>query len=314
MTTVTPAVLMHRHLDTVIGHLPGVFDGEGESVHQARIATRRVREVLPLIREGLAPAVAEAVRAAGRHLGRVRELDVTSALLESAALRVVSVATAAATARLRVCERQRLQRRAMVKAIERLELERLRDGCSRHEPWLAGLRQRPRTLRTPDWVEPLWTRIVDRGSDAADAVRHATGVYFPQRAHKARIAVKKLRYAVEVAADTGLWRSDQLLKDLRRVQGTLGSMHDRQVLVDMLDDLAPEQAGTPGMVLLKGLVEDQIAQAHEDYLRRRERIFAIADACTRASRARSRWGASTPLVAASAIAAPLLLLGRRRSA
>ena len=33
----------------MLEHLPGVLDADIDSVHQARIATRRLREVLPLV-------------------------------------------------------------------------------------------------------------------------------------------------------------------------------------------------------------------------------------------------------------------------
>src|SRR5688572_28289499 len=92
VVTTSPPQLAQRHLDTVLANLPGVFDGDSDSVHQARIATRRLREVLPLLTE--AEHVTNTVRSAGQQLGHVRELDVMSRLLESLSDRVpVSAAT-----------------------------------------------------------------------------------------------------------------------------------------------------------------------------------------------------------------------------
>ena len=47
-----------------------------------------------------------------------------------------------------------------------------------------------------------------------------------------RIAVKKLRYALELAADADHVKASPDLRQLRRVQDVLGRLHDLQVLVD----------------------------------------------------------------------------------
>jgi CHAD domain-containing protein len=140
-------------------------------------------------------------------------------------------------------------------------------------------------------------------------VRHATGIYFPNRSHRARVAIKKLRYAVEVATDTGVWQPARLLKDLRRAQSRLGAIHDLQVLSDTLDDLVGTHAAPGDVAALRMTLHDDIMRQHAEYLRRRDRIFAMADACQRASRARS----TRARLAASIVAVPLLLVGRRQA-
>ena len=92
MITCTPATLVHRHLETVLTQLPGVFDGDIESIHEARITTRRLREVLPLSSGSRIEQVLETVRETGRQLGRVRDLDVMNAVLSSLSERVPAVA------------------------------------------------------------------------------------------------------------------------------------------------------------------------------------------------------------------------------
>ena len=86
MASSTPNSLVRSHLQQMLEHLPGVFNGDIESVHQARVATRRLREVLPLIsvtRRETSSAF-DIVRSAGRELGLVRELDVMDGVLEGA--------------------------------------------------------------------------------------------------------------------------------------------------------------------------------------------------------------------------------------
>lgn len=311
MTTVSPSLLIQGQLATLLRHLPGSLDGDAESVHQARVATRRLRELLPLV-DGETDGVVEKVRAAGRCLGRVRDLDVMGYLLDTVSARIVPTAEVAAIAKNNLHHRQQSERREMVKTLERLDLESLRDVFA-HRRSFETWRARPLSLiRRPEWIEPLWARIVSRSVDAADAVRDAPGVYFPKRAHRARIAVKKLRYTVEVAADSGVWRPDRLLKDLRRIQGTLGQIHDAQVLADTLGDLVPDHAGSVAVISLQELLEREIARHQAKYVKRRDRIFAIADVCARAGAdERAGWSSRRTLVAASVIAAPLVMFGSR---
>ena len=47
----TPLTLFHEQIDVLRTHVPGLLDGRLDSIHDARIATRRVRELLPLTHE-----------------------------------------------------------------------------------------------------------------------------------------------------------------------------------------------------------------------------------------------------------------------
>ena len=140
------------------------------------------------------------------------------------------------------------------------------------------------------------------------AVDRAPALYFPNRTHRARIAVKKLRYAIEVAADTGVWQHDRVLKDLRRVQGLLGSVRDAQILVDALDDLLPKSERTMGATVITALLEGEIVRQYARYARRRDRLRQIAAACFRASAdAHLRRRFRTSLITASMLTAPVLI-------
>src|SRR5262249_21947056 len=162
------------------------------SVHQARVATRRLREVLPLAAPGNpgAEEVEQIARETTRALGRVRELDVNAEKLEALTERVPRAAAAAGAARSTLAIEQQRARRKLIKALERLELER-------------HLRRRPRRISrwtsfsglVPFAASPaheLRERVASRARELDDAVSHATGVYFPRRMHSVRIAAKKL--------------------------------------------------------------------------------------------------------------------------
>jgi CHAD domain-containing protein len=309
MATLEPLHLAQRHLDTVLAHLPAVFDGDPDAVHDARIATRRLREVLPLIDGGRIEDVADTIRKAGRQLGRVRELDVMSGLLESMSDRIPPAAALEMhTLRQAVRQRREKARRRMVKKLERLDLPSLRN-LNEHGGRTSRLRQAGRavSLRAPAWVEPIWSHIAERRAEVLAAVQRAPGIYLPRRAHRARVAIKKLRYAVEVAADTGVWNPPRILKDLRKIQSILGDLHDEQVLMDFVsENQSTETAAPVGLTFITELLAAEISRLHAEYARRRRWLFQIADACERVA-ARSHWHVPTALVAASMFTAPLVL-------
>ena len=129
------------------------------------------------------------------------------------------------------------------------------------------------------------------------------------------MAVKKLRYAVEIAQTTGMWRPRHLLQDLKRAQATLGRLHDLQVLSDGLSGLVDEGKDVS---VLSSAVKGEAEAAFAMYLGDRDRILAICDVSERfassgrlGTRVRSR-----PLAAVSALAVPagflLLSAGKAR--
>src|SRR5690349_3512121 len=67
-------------------HLRTAANGDGTGVHQARVASRRLREAVPVLTEGLhgtkAGKARRKIRRLTRALGAVRELDVTLHLID----------------------------------------------------------------------------------------------------------------------------------------------------------------------------------------------------------------------------------------
>jgi CHAD domain-containing protein len=234
------------------------------------------------------------------------------ALLDDVAERALATAGVAAVARRAVRERQLFERRSLVKSLEDLDLDGIGRTFKADGHGLTRWMSRPVALvRPPDWRSTLRARIADRASTAAEAVRHASGVYFPNRSHRARIAIKKLRYAVEVARDTGMWRPRRMVKDLRRIQATLGAIHDAQVLIEALDDLVGQGSDPAAIAAIRHTLDGDIVRRHAEYMRQRDRVFAISEVCQRAGGPASR--TSRSLITASVVALPLVVLSRRQA-
>jgi CHAD domain-containing protein len=275
----TPLHLFRREIQTIRTNQAGVFDGERGSIHIARIATRRLRELLPLTyqwqRRQHAEELGTMVKRMGRSLGRVRDADVRIDLLRYLEARTPAAASSLVLARHRD-ERERLTAmRKLVKRFERLgvdrELARLCGG-----PWRTTSAW---AARSGAWRELLRRRIEKRSHAAADAVTDATGVYFPKRAHAARIALKKLRYAVEIAVDTSMVGDAELPRTLKKSQDVLGDLHDRQALIDELRqaDESELQIDANHIQLVEQFLIAEINDLHVRFLRRRAEIHEVCN-------------------------------------
>ncbi len=158
--------------------LESVYEGEVEAIHDARVATRRTRELLALVpvvpgraREDDA---AKACKKVGRVLGRVRDIDVQLALIQNLEAHATQTAPSLVIIR-QDCERERLSKtRRLIKTLERIDVGALLHAASEGHP--GGLRRR---LMSNGWQRQLSRLVIERAPDAVTAIAHATGVYFP---------------------------------------------------------------------------------------------------------------------------------------
>ena len=164
-----------------------------------------------------------------------------------------------------------------------------------------------RTDRTaaPGWRSTLRERIDERAMKLRQAVEHAGGVYMPNRIHAVRIALKKLRYAVEIAQQTGMWRPPRMLRDARRLQERLGTIHDMELLLRRLKDIEPGDPLRDQAVAVSSIMRGAILAEYEGYRARRDRLLLIAEAChAHVQRASRRWHVPGVRIAA-AVALPI---------
>src|SRR5205085_9330926 len=109
----------------------------------------------------------------------------------------------------------------------------------------------------------------------------AGAVYIPERLHSVRIALKKLRYALELSNDVSAVRDEVDLRTLKRGQDLLGRMHDLQVLIDRVRQVQasltpPNVAVWRELDALVGSFEDDCRRLHARYMRLRGDLAAIA--------------------------------------
>ena len=231
-------ILLQR-INRVLRFLPAAALCVPAAVHDARVATRRLREALPVVVPGKKGRVLlKAARGVTRALGPIRELDVALATLTEFGAR-------------RGCRGIPSRRVRTAISGERQQL------CARLQRRLARHDVRGLSVRVIDKTSmPLTTQaaqalIVDievrcgrRAVRLRDAIEHAAGIYVPDRLHEVRIRVKKFRYAMELARDLRSARRTARparasvstrseagrLRTLRQTQELMGRMNDLEVL------------------------------------------------------------------------------------
>ena len=313
-TTVTPSTLLVRQLDEFVTLLPALRDGSSDAIHNGRIATRRMRAVLPLLAGRLTPNDLEHFRRTlkrlTRRLGRARDLDVQLELLEE--LEPATLNTGEDVQSLRAewrGEREKSVRR-LVKTMERLRVESVLDALRRaasgdRVPMFAIRRY----AAAPLWESVVTAQLRELAGTVAEAVDRAGGAMFPKRLHGARVSIKKLRYAMEIATATGAAKLEDAVVSMRKAQQILGRMHDLDVLAEAI------RVTRHGAERIMPVVEYRQHALHARYLRRRADILtACREAAVAASREhRSRTMRRTALIASVPLAVLALPLARRAS-
>ena len=283
----TPAAeyLIRQRLAALRRALPAAKDGDVRSLHQARVATRRLRAALPLFGAGRkAEKVARCVRRLTRLLGPARELDVSLLILDE--LEKSDDVPRAAINRLRLSiadERRRLQEHVRER-LEQFDIQKVRKRA------IAVARKgaeekTPRDAEAAAWARERTTRRAQR---LTAAIEHAAGMYLPDRLHYVRIAIKKLRYTLELDAGSrhGRPRNAAALRSLRHMQDLLGRMHDLEVLIARTRSIQ----SSPGASTLKmsadldrlvRRLETECRQLHGHYMAGRPKLIALCDRLTK---------------------------------
>lgn len=206
-----------------------------EAIHDLRVASRRLSAALgmwrALLRDGPRRRATRRLRNLRRAIGPVREHEVHAADLEGrAGLQTLAVRLALAdplAGLRRAVERGR--RRAARRAAEP-DVDRVLRRIPRA---IAGLRAR--LTESPESLADARARLAGAEAGVREALARAHDALDDQALHEARIAVKKWRYALETFSEVaGVPAGSPDVKHLRAVQESLGTVHDRAVLRDLV--------------------------------------------------------------------------------
>jgi CHAD domain-containing protein len=187
-----------------------------------------LRELLPVLqlKQATAAKLNRRLRKVTARLGAVRDLDVLLLMIDElhASRRARSAGLARigiAVAHERTDARKRLDRHGPIKEMRRVAAKL--DGIA--DQLAAGDASRPASqIRSCRWA--IDARIVRRALHLTSALHASGAVYVPERLHAVRIAVKKLRYALELSTGARDARRAAETRLLKRGQDILGRMHD----------------------------------------------------------------------------------------
>lgn len=223
-----PGALRLRHmLDeqrlALLAHDPGARLGDDpENLHQHRVAARRTRAFLRAARAYLDPEwsrpLSEALERLGEATGPVRDLDVVLQRLRREVERLDETDEAAKALILGRLEEEREHgRRRLLEALESRD----------YRFALARLRVPPRLAEGVDDV-PLESLAKKEFRRLAKLVERLGKRPDEESIHRLRIAIKRARYAAELAAPKGGARK-RFLADARVLQDLLGEHQDAVV-------------------------------------------------------------------------------------
>ena len=231
-----------------------------DGIHQMRVAVRRLRSVIGTMRRLLPPEqyewVSQELRWIADVLGPARNWDVFSqSLLAPVMSALPSEQDLGELCRLSEQERRAARERASTE----IRSPRYTSALLKLSQWFTSRswRDQPVSEQSALLMAPIETvapiligRRHKKVREAAEGLLELT----PQRRHEFRIAVKKLRYTIEVFRD--LFDSDKVaefLRFLKPLQDDLGYANDVEVAHEFLTDLQIS-AGAVNIAHAAGLV------------------------------------------------------------
>jgi len=273
------ARVLLRYLDALEAHIEGARAmSDPESVHQLRVASRRLRAALSLFKKCFPRESVErdrrALQGLTRSLGAARDTDVQIAFLEN--LRSHPEARPMEPAlrfllRNRADHRRKLQE-AVVENLGGLAsagpLGELRGMCRTHLTKPGGKRSFYRSLRLRRAAQGA---LKTRYAELMEFFPHVRRAEAAEEHHRLRIAAKRLRYTMEIFAPLHRGRLKTEIKAFKKLKDVLGELHDLDVWIAAVPgsiEAARRECGNDT------ILEESLAAFRDFVVRRRAELHA----------------------------------------
>jgi len=258
------AILLHRALELRMARFQELvqvvaWPQDPEALHQVRVGARRLGAVLDLVDPeayGNHKVHRRTLKRLVSTLGHCRELDVHAMALQGQHQAAATPLLAAALEHLlEGLDRARTKaRRALAKEVEALPLGDL--------PRLLRVKSLPHPFQSTSLQEAAWELLREQ-SEVLTALPELARQEDALALHKARVRVKKFRYALEALEAAFGEPPGHLLTFLRELQTCLGSHHDLAALETWLWE-AEANLRNQDRAVLCGAVLDLIGVVAED--------------------------------------------------
>lgn len=259
--------MLRRQARALERHLPGAVKGDDRAVHQARVASRRLRESVPVLSAGLKGGKGNKARRKIRRLtgalGMVRELDVALKVVDELASAENVPRAAVDELRAHVLAERQQRREVMLQRLDEVDVDKLHRRLDSVSEALSAAEE-------SGWRDLLGKRLLKRAKRLQAAVDQAGRLYAPEQLHQVRIAAKKLRYGLELAADAHVKAAAPLVRSLKRVQDVLGRIQDLQILgahvVALQTDAAMQRVPQAAFDTILRRIEGECRRLHGRYV------------------------------------------------
>lgn len=218
-----------------------------DAVHDLRVASRRLREGLalfaPVLPAGRARRLSRRVRELTRLLGELRNADEGALFMT----KLEQQATPAARREARRLQEEltadgERMRGTLEKELKGFHAAALRNGFER---MLA--RSTPFKRRRTDPFRPFppfaASAFAERGRQVATFLPAALNEEDGPAQHRLRVAVKKLRYRLEIVAPLSPDLAEEVRQTLKRYQDLLGELHDLDVFTGLVRERVAGETG-----------------------------------------------------------------------
>jgi len=259
------AILLHRALEVRLAGLQALLAAEGwaedmEQLHLVRVSARRLGAVLDLVDPEAYPGHKGQRRALKRlvdTLGLPRELDVHADQLVRHREAAATPAQGAVLEHLleRLDRSRAKARRAMREELNDLRLPDLRK--------LLEVPSLPAPFQLASLQEAAWACLEPRAEAALGDLATLAIQEDASALHKARVRIKKLRYAVEALEGAFAAAPETPLRALRALQTALGEHHDLAALEALLWEEEGQLRARDRATLAAGVLEllGEVAEA-----------------------------------------------------
>jgi CHAD domain-containing protein len=225
--------------------IEGVREAEDlEFIHRMRVASRRIRSCLPLFEECFPSKKyrewRKEIRNITRALREAQDADVQIAFLKTHTEKLDEEKLRPGIERFLLRLRQRRERTQphVIKAIDRL----LESGVVEDmEKLCRKMRKGKAEVNSPEIYQKALVHITSR---LEEIFAHEASVYIPENIkehHAMRIAVKRLRYTMEVFSPLYEGELEKQLGVCKKLQDILGDLHDCDVWMDYLPQFMEDE-------------------------------------------------------------------------
>jgi CHAD domain-containing protein len=278
-----PAVqrALARRVRVLERDLSAALEDDVEALHRSRVASRRLREILPVLgldrdRSGQTPIrkLRRRLRRLTSALGGVRELDVALGIVDRLRHDHPDLGDVLSHARRSIEADRRECRSEMVRQMEAVHAGAMFEQLA---GVVAAAARPPQAAR----VTLLRRRLARRAKTVAAAQAEAGPLFDLDRLHQVRVATKKLRYVLELVHEFGRVPTLRLVGRLKRLQDVLGGLHDLEVVAGYIqrERKTSSRADAGEIERAAGLVDREMRELHASYLKRLQVLARIVSDC-----------------------------------